>query len=348
MSQFIADNFISHLKDVVPFEGAKINEEGLLKGQFNGETAGMCDPDSFMDILLNDFPQVVVTVHKGEDLKWRITGGSVGVGEDKLSPFDNEAIAGYILSLLGYEIPVSSTFVRNVDREPGSGADGSYFIPSVDKTEGVLILPNTHRQVVLERLEHDADEQVVIGSNDLDDTSEIVGSYLAKKGTDIDPEITVGILAVSDGGTPYRIDKILVPNLKIEFEVEMLYCMNWEARISSVTDLSLNQETSSSTMDNQKKKEIVDMINKELCDRGSVIRIRGQQSDGDVYVIGLMRDSFIVDEVALPLRPNLMEFISNVYAAEGLQISFNNTFSRYWITGPAGTEVDGGNDESVF
>ncbi|MGV2887530.1 hypothetical protein [Paenibacillus taichungensis] len=331
MSQFITDNFISHLKDVVLFEGAKINEEGLPKGQFNGETAGMCDLDSFMDILLSDFPQVVITVHKGEDMKWKITGGSVG--EDKLSPFDNEAIAGYVLALLGYDIPVTSTFVRDVDLEQGAGTDGSYFIPSVDKTEGVLILPNSHRQVVLERLEHDADEQVVIGQNDLDDTSEIVGSYLAEKGMDIDPEITIGILAVSDGGTPYRIDKILVPSLNIEFEVEMLYCLNWEARISSVKDLSLNQAISTSTMDNQKKKEIIDMINKELCDRASIIRIREQQSEGDVYVIGLMRDPFIVDEVALPLSPKLVEFISNVYAAEGVEISFNNTISRYWIVG---------------
>lgn len=95
-------------------------------------------------------------------------------------------------------------------------------------------------------------------------------------------------------------------------------------------------------MDNQQKKQIVDMINKELCDQGSVLRVRQQQTENDVYVIGLMRDPYIVDEVALPLSPKLMEFISNVYAAEGLQISFNNTFSRYWITGPAENVVNGG------
>lgn len=246
MSQFFADNFISHLKEVALFEGERITEEGLKKGRFNEETAALCDPETFLDIRLSDFPQVVVTATKNAEQKWTITGGCIGVGEDHLSPFDNEAIAGYVLALLGYDIPVTSKLEHDVEREPGVGVDGSYFIPNVDNTEGILILPNTHRQVVLEQLEHDAKEQVVIGRNDLDDTAEIIGSYLGEKGMDIDPEMQFGILAVNDGGSPYRIDKITVPTLNIEFEVEMLYCLTWEARISSVKDLSLHQEGGSS------------------------------------------------------------------------------------------------------
>lgn len=84
-------------------------------------------------------------------------------------------------------------------------------------------------------------------------------------------------------------------------------------------------------MDSQTKNNIVELINKELCDRNSVIRIRKQSNDNDVYVIELVHDPFIVDEVALPLNPQLTTFISSIYAAEGLEISFNNSLSRYWI-----------------
>lgn len=40
MSQFIEDNFISHLKDIVLFEGTTISEDSLKKGRFNGKSVG--------------------------------------------------------------------------------------------------------------------------------------------------------------------------------------------------------------------------------------------------------------------------------------------------------------------
>lgn len=45
--------------------------------------------------------------------------------------------------------------------------------------------------------------------------------------------------------------------------------------------------------------KIVDMINKELCERSSVLRIRKQPVGNDIYAIGLKHDPFIEDEVAI-------------------------------------------------
>jgi hypothetical protein len=324
----VNENFISTLQQICFYEGEVVKEEGLLKGHFNGETAHLCDPSSYMDVELQHFPQVLVTITKDETNKWFITGGVIGVAEDSLSPFDNEAVAAYVLGLLGYDVPVAVRMVENQDREPGAAPDGSYFIPNIDATQGLLIVLNTHRLAVLWRLENDSEKQIVIGQNELDDTNEMFGMYFGENiGLELDDAVlTVGQLKVTDNGTPYRVDTYWLPSLQIEVGIELMHCLNWEARISYVTDVS-------NIMNLPADNPFMDIKNKELCDRGSVLRVRKHPLMEGVFVIGLLRDRLVEGGVELSLSPKLKEFISLVYAAENLAVEFSSDFSRYWVTG---------------
>jgi hypothetical protein len=232
--------YIETLRNEILFEGKIIQEAGLKKGMFNGETAHLCHPEKFMDILIQDFPQVFLTVEPNEKLEWKVTGGVIGVAEDSLNPFDSEAVAAFVLALLGHDIAVTSTYVKEQhDREPGDSADGSYFIPSMDKSQGVVVLLGTHRDAIIRHFNATADSQSVLGSNDFPDTEEMLNSYLGEQGIELEFIVEEGPIGITDSGTPVRIDKVKFLSIDVTVVFELLYCMNWEMRTSNVTELEV-------------------------------------------------------------------------------------------------------------
>jgi len=321
-------HFISTLKNICFFEGDILNEEGLKHGPFNKATILKCDPSSFMEVELQRFPQVSVTITKDETNKWHISSGVIGQKEDGLSPIDHETVAAYVLSLLGFEVPIVARFVEEQDREPGAAPDGSYFIPNAESTQGLLIVFKTHRYAVLWRLEEDSEQQIVIGQHELDDTKEIFETYLSEN-IGFDPSDAVfsqGQIEVTDSGVPYRIDTYWLPSLQIEVGIELMYCLNWEARIAYIHDFS-------TIMKLPPDNPLMNVINKELDARGSFLRVQKHPFIEGVYVVGMMRDPLVEEGVGLTLSPKLRHFITLVYAAENLEVEFSSDQRRYWVTG---------------
>jgi hypothetical protein len=79
-------------------------------------------------------------------------------------------------------------------------------------------------------------------------------------------------------------------------------------------------------------KGIMEKINSELYARGSVIRVRTHEIVPGACVVGLDQDAFIIDHVTLPVSPKFKDFVSSVYAAEGYDVEFNGSLSRYWVS----------------
>lgn len=136
---------INRLENQVVFQGKIIYEKGLLFGLSFDETADQCDENLYMDVMVSDFPHITLVVNPDQHNNWKPSGGTIGYVEDGLGVFDTELIAGWVLSKLGYSIPIQELYVDDTipslygKFSAGEQSDGSYFIPSCNINSGMLI-----------------------------------------------------------------------------------------------------------------------------------------------------------------------------------------------------------------